>query len=79
MGAQAGASLYLVATGGDPRGKGGDNPAIALLTVVGSRIVTHDRAANLHTYGSTHGNFVRSISGRTGYLRKLRRRVFLAR
>ena len=29
------ASLYLVATGGEPRGGGGDNAAIALLTVVG--------------------------------------------
>ena len=35
--AQADASLYLVATGGEPGGKGGDNPAIALLAVVGSR------------------------------------------
>ncbi len=34
--AQADASLYLVATGGEPGGKGGDNPAIALLAVVGS-------------------------------------------
>ena len=36
--AQADASLYLVATGGEPGGgKGGDNPAIALLAVVGSK------------------------------------------
>ena len=35
-GAQTDSSLYLVATGGEPRGKGGDNPAIALLAVVGS-------------------------------------------
>ena len=35
-GAQADASLYLVATGGEPRGGGGDNAAIALLAVVGS-------------------------------------------
>ncbi len=34
---QADASLYLVATGGKPGGKGGDDPAIALLAVVGSR------------------------------------------
>ena len=36
--AQADASLYLVATGGEPGGgKGGDNPAISLLAVIGSR------------------------------------------
>ncbi len=35
--AQADASLYLVATGGEPGGKGGDNPAIALLAVVGGK------------------------------------------
>ena len=34
--APADASLYLVATGGEPGGKGGDNPAIALMAVVGS-------------------------------------------
>ena len=34
--AQTDDSLYLVATGGEPGGKGGDNPAIALLAVVGS-------------------------------------------
>ncbi len=32
--AQTDDSLYLVATGGEPGGKGGDNPAIALLAVV---------------------------------------------
>ena len=36
-GAQTDSSLYLVATGGEPRGKGGDNPAITLLAVVGSK------------------------------------------
>ena len=36
--AQAGdTSLYLVATGGVPKSGGGDNPAIALLTVLGSK------------------------------------------
>ena len=30
-------SLYLVATGGVPKSGGGDNPAIALLTVLGSK------------------------------------------
>ena len=30
-------SLYLIATGGVPKSGGGDNPAIALLTVLGSR------------------------------------------
>ena len=34
--APADASLYLVATGGEPGGKGGDNSAIALMAVVGS-------------------------------------------
>src|SRR5215469_18778967 len=37
-GAPAEASLYLVALGGEPKARGGgDNPAIALLTVVGSK------------------------------------------
>ena len=31
-GAEKDTSLYLVATGGEPRSGGGDNPAIALLT-----------------------------------------------
>jgi len=33
----ANTSLYLVATGGVPKSGGGDNPAIALLTVLGSK------------------------------------------
>ena len=36
-GAGAGASLYLIATGGVPKSGGGDNPAIALLTVLGNK------------------------------------------
>ena len=36
--APADSSLYLVAAGGDPGDKGGDNPAIALLAVVGSNL-----------------------------------------
>ena len=36
--AQTDAVLYLVATGGEPKAQGsGDNPAIALMTVVGSK------------------------------------------
>src|SRR5271169_2581760 len=31
------ASLYLVATGGEPKSGGGNNPAIALLTVLGGK------------------------------------------
>ena len=30
-------SLYLIATGGEPKSGGGDNPAIALLTVLGNK------------------------------------------
>ncbi|HKF03481.1 MAG TPA: hypothetical protein VKB49_14280 [Candidatus Sulfotelmatobacter sp.] len=34
-GAHNDASVYIIATGGEPRSGGGDNPAIALLTVLG--------------------------------------------
>ena len=58
--AQADASLYLVATGGEPGGKGGDNPAIALLAVVGSRPPAHVVINEFTTLASvvTHTQFI---------------------
>src|SRR5215469_6745091 len=35
--AQGDASLYTIASGGEPKSGGGDNPAIMLLTVLGSK------------------------------------------
>ncbi len=59
-GSQAGASLYLVATGGEPGGRGGDNPAIALLTVVGSKPPTRVVIDEMTTLASvvTHTQFI---------------------
>src|SRR5262249_33686597 len=55
----AGASLYLVATGGQPRGKG-DNPATALLLVVGGRPPAHVVIDEMSTIASvvTHTQFI---------------------
>src|SRR5215472_14710006 len=36
LGSGVDTSLYLIATGGTPKSGGGDNPGIALLTVLGS-------------------------------------------
>ena len=59
-GAQADTSLYLVATGGEPGGKGGDNPAIALLAVVGSRPPARVVIDEMTTIASvvTHNQFI---------------------
>src|SRR5262249_5698140 len=53
-------SLYLVATGGQPRGKGGDNPAIALLLVVGASPPAHVVIDEMPTIASvaTHTQFI---------------------
>ena len=58
--AQADASLYLVATGGEPGGKGGDNPAIALLAVVGGKPPANIVIDELTTLASvvTHTQFI---------------------
>ena len=58
--AQADTSLYLVATGGEPGGKGGDNPAIALLAVVGSRPPAQVVINEMTTLASvvTHTQFI---------------------
>ena len=59
-GAPADASLYLVATGGEPGGKGGDNPAIALLAVVGSNPPARVVIDEMTTLASvvTHTQFI---------------------
>ena len=56
----ADASLYLVATGGQPRGKEGDNPAIALLLVVGASPPAHVVIDEMTTIASvvTHTQFI---------------------
>src|SRR5215813_7956741 len=53
-------SLYLVATGGQPRGKEGDNPAIALLLVVGGMPPAHVVIDEMSTIASvvTHTQFI---------------------
>ena len=58
--AQADTSLYLVATGGEPGGKGGDNPAIALLAVVGSKPTARVVINEFTTIASvvTHAQFI---------------------
>ena len=58
--AQADTSLYLVATGGKPGGKGGDNPAIALLAVVGSTPTARVVINEFTTIASvvTHAQFI---------------------
>jgi hypothetical protein len=52
-------SLYFVATGGEPKARG-DNPAIALLTVVGSRPPAHVVIDEMTTIASvvTHNQFI---------------------
>ncbi len=59
-GAPADSSLYLVATGGEPRGKSGNNPAIALLAVVGSKPPARVVVNEFTTIASvvTHAQFV---------------------
>jgi len=51
--------LYLVATGGEPKGSG-DNPAIALMTVVGSKPPSHVVINEMTTLASvvTHTQFI---------------------
>jgi hypothetical protein len=61
QGTSAESSLYLVATGGEPKARGGgDNPAIALLTVVGSRPPAHVVIDEMTTIASvvTHTQFI---------------------
>src|SRR5262249_35033451 len=52
--------LYLVATGGQPQGKAGDNPAIALLLVVGASPPAHVVIDEMTTIASvvTHTQFI---------------------
>jgi hypothetical protein len=59
-GAKADSSLYLLATGGQPRGKGADNPAIALLAVVGGKPPAHIVIDEMTTIASvvTHMQFI---------------------
>jgi hypothetical protein len=59
-GARAETSLYLIATGGEPAGKGGDNPVITLLAVVGSRLPAHVTVDEMTTIASviTHTQFI---------------------
>ncbi len=63
-GASSDASLYLVATGGVPKASkmGGDNPAIALLAVVGSNPAASVTINELSTVASAFTN-ARFISG----------------
>ena len=53
-------SLYLVATGGEPKDKGGNNSAIALLTVVGSTFPAKVVINEMTTVASvwTHAQFL---------------------
>jgi len=53
-------SLYLVASGGGPKGKGGNNPAIALLAVVGSKPPARVVVNEFTTIASvvTHAQFI---------------------
>jgi hypothetical protein len=59
-GAQPGSSLYLLARGGEPKAEGGDNPAIALLAVVGSnppaRVVVNEMTTVASVW--THAQFL---------------------
>jgi len=59
-GPQADTGLYLVATGGEPGGKGGDNSAIVLLAVVGSRPPARVVIDEMTTIASvvTHNQFI---------------------
>jgi len=65
--AQAGNTLYLVATGGQPKGAGGDNSAITLLSVVGGTPPAHIVINEMTTLASviTHAQFIdgTAISG----------------
>ena len=58
--APADSSLYLLATGGEPKARGGNNPAIALLTVVGSKPASHVVINEMTTVASvwTHAQFI---------------------
>ncbi len=60
VGAPAESSLYLVATGGEPNARGGNNPAIALLAVVGSMPPAHVVINEFTTIASvvTHAQFI---------------------
>ena len=59
-GAKADTSLYLLATGGVPKGIGDNNPAIALLVVVGSKPPAHVVVDEMTTIASviTHTQFI---------------------
>ena len=61
VGAQPDSSLYLLAMGGEPKARGGgSNPAIALLTVVGSKPPAHVVINEMTTVASvwTHAQFI---------------------
>ena len=62
---QSDAVLYLVATGGEPKAHGsGDNPAIALMTVAGSKLPHHVVINEMTTLASviTHSQFIDGIA-----------------
>ena len=62
---QSDAVLYLVATGGEPKAHGsGDNPAIALMTVAGSKPPRHVVINEMTTLASviTHSQFIDGIA-----------------
>ena len=58
--ARADTSLYLVATGGEPSGKGSNNPAIALLAVIGRTLPANVVIDEMTTIASvvTHAQFI---------------------
>jgi len=61
IGASADSSLYLVAMGGEPKARGGaNNPAIALLTVLGSTPPSHVAINEMTTIASvwTHAQLI---------------------
>ena len=60
IGAPADSSLYLVAMGGEPKARAGNNPAIALLTVVGSKPPARVVINEMTTIASvwTHAQFI---------------------
>ncbi len=60
IGAPADSSLYLLAMGGEPKARAGNNPAIALLTVVGSKPPARVVINEMTTVASvwTHAQFI---------------------
>jgi len=55
-GTGADTSLYLIATGGEPSSGGGDNPAIALLTVLGNKAPSAVTISEMTTVASVWTN-----------------------